>query len=206
MIDAREQEELRDRDHAWIRAFQAGDRDAFDKLYMAYLKPLSFFIRRLRPGDPQEIEDHCQEIMLAIYQALPRFVVRSSFRAFLYTVATNHLRNLKRRKNPQSLDAPLYGESTGNTLKDLLPSSHPGHADEIYQSNLMAEMERAIAALPESAREVFLLKEFQGLTFAEIAEATRQTARNAQFLKNKANLTLRDHLAKAGFNLAENPA
>lgn len=199
--ESREQED--ERDHALILAFQGGDVGAFDKLYMAYLKPLYFFVKRWIYADPHEIEDQCQEIMISVYQALPRFVPHSSFRAFLYTVARNQLRNYRRKKTAHSLDENPAGEFHGDTLKDLLPSAYAENTDALFQRSLSRQVELAIAALPDSAREVFLLKEFQGLTFQEIAEATRQTSRNAQFLKSKANQTIRDHLAKAGFTLAE---
>jgi RNA polymerase sigma-70 factor (ECF subfamily) len=195
----------RERDEAWIRAFQAGDASAFGRLYQAHIGPLHHFIRRLRAGETERmesIEDSCQGVMMAVYRQLGNFAFRSRFTTYLYSAAVNHVRSLKRRKTTLELDAPLSPGGDGATFKSELPSSRVGQDESLWRSELMGLLNQGMALLPLKEREVFLLREFEDLTFEAIAEATGQTLRNVQILKEKANLRLRRFLEDRGIAAA----
>ncbi|MBN8217772.1 MAG: sigma-70 family RNA polymerase sigma factor [Spirochaetes bacterium] len=198
----------RERDEALIRAFQAGDPSAFKEIYGAHIGPLHHFVRRLRAGESERmesIEDSCQSIMMAVYRQLGRFAFRSSFTTYLYSAALNHVRSLRRRKPVLELDAPASRgpEGDGDSFKSLLASGREGQDETLWRRELVGLLGRAMETLPEREKEVFLLREFEGLTFEAIAEATDQTLRNVQLIKEKANLRLRRFLEAHGVQAGE---
>lgn len=166
----------------WIRAAQAGDREALTALLVPYQRPLLSFLFRML-GDRHEAEDLLQETFVRVLRALGGFRPEeaeaattgvhadagadaaadgrcASFARWLFTIAANLARDLRRGRRPHlSLD--------GRDV-EAADAEDAGLAAE--GAELKRSLEEAIAALPEAQREVLLLRVYSGLTFNRIAE------------------------------------
>ena len=157
-------------DEALLRAYRGGDSGAFGVLFRRYRGPLfNFLLRRVR--DAGYAEELYQDTWSRVIERADGFRGDAKFSTWLYTIARNtcidHQRKMKFR-NHSSLDAPQ--SSTGGTMLDQL--SNPGPAPEQLSvaGALRERIARAVEALPEEQREVFLLRHLQGLSFREISE------------------------------------
>lgn len=164
----------RDIDAQLVERVKAGDRQAFGLLVTKYerrvLRLLSRFIR-----DQAEMEDVAQEAFIKAYRALPQFRGESAFYTWLYRIAVNTAKNYlaTQGRRPismsqlQSADAE-EGESfdAGDVVEDT------NTPDAVLHSRQVAEtVNAAIEALPPDLRTAITLREIEGLSYEEIAEA-----------------------------------
>jgi RNA polymerase sigma-70 factor, ECF subfamily len=153
-------------DEDLVVAFQSGDIPAFDQLVRRWDRKIQGVIYRL-VGNHDEARDLSQEAFLKAYRALGTFKQEARFSSWLYQIAINATRDrLRRRRRRTDLSLDDVEERGESSLRDGAPS-----ALELIESNdLSRAVAAAMAALPEEQREVVILKEYQGLTFPEIAE------------------------------------
>lgn len=158
-----------DSDEALLLRYREGDVAAFEVLLDRHRDGVFRFLLRLL-GDRARAEDLGQECWLRVIAAAPRWTHRARFKTWLYTVARNLAADEARRarhRRHESLDS-IAAHPIGDSI--CAPGSSP---DEMADDALLRPvLERAIAALPAEQREVFLLREYEGVTFAEIAEIT----------------------------------
>lgn len=148
-------------DEALVRCARAGDRAAFDRLVERYASRV-FRMIRAQVGDPSLAEDLAQETLLNAFVALPRFGFRSSFYTWLYRIMTNTV-GQHQRKNARRRDLDAMVDN-----RKVEPVQAP---DALLESREAREQVwRALAALPEEYREPVVLREWEGKTYAEIAE------------------------------------
>jgi len=153
-------------DEDLVVAFQSGDIPAFDQLVRRWDRKIQGVIYRL-VGNHDEARDLSQEAFLKAYRALGRFKKEARFSSWLYQIAINATRDrLRRRRRRTDLSLDDVEEKGERSLRDGAPSA----LDLIESSDLSRAVAAAMAALPEEQREVVILKEYQGLTFPEIAE------------------------------------
>lgn len=150
--------------------FHAGDHSAFAALLKRYQRPVFNFILRTL-SERQVAEDLTQEVFLRVIQGAGGFQNQAKFSTWLFTIARNvcvdHGRRMKHRKHA-SLDAPSGGDDTAVRLVDRLPNSQPAVDRSAASPRLRERIVRALEHLPPEQREVFLLRQVEGLTFAEI--------------------------------------
>jgi RNA polymerase sigma-70 factor, ECF subfamily len=152
-------------DEELVVAFQSGDIPAFDQLVRRWDRKIQGVIYRI-VGNHDEARDVSQEAFLKAYRALGTFKQEARFSSWLYQIAINATRDRlrrRRRRTDLSLDDVEEREAS---LRDAGPSA----LDLIESSDLSRVVAAAMAALPEEQREVVILKEYEGLTFPEIAE------------------------------------
>ena len=152
-------------DEELVERFQNGERSAFDTLVQRWERRIQGAIYRL-VGPGEDVRDLSQETLLKAYRGLGTFKKEARFSSWLYQIALNVCRDRMRRgrgKTYVSIDD--LSESTPEV-------SEPGpSALQIIEArDLSRQVSAAVAALPEEQREVVVLKEYQGLTFLEIAE------------------------------------
>jgi RNA polymerase sigma-70 factor (ECF subfamily) len=157
-------------DRELVERVQKGDKKAFDILVLKYqhkiVKLISRYIR-----DPSEVLDVAQEAFIKAYRALPNFRGDSAFYTWLYRIAINTAKNTlvaQNRRPPDgdidAVDAEQYeGESR---LKDYATPERIVLRDEIEKTVF-----EAIEQLPEDLRTAITLRELDGLSYEEIAEA-----------------------------------
>ena len=151
-------------DEELVEACQAGEASAFDVLVGRWEDRIRGAAYRFL-GSEDEARDVAQEAFLKAYRGLAGFKQEARFSSWLYQIATNLCRDrLRRRKTrPQvSLEAL---EAAGPVIVEVRPGAH----ERLMEHDLAQAVRRAIQALPEEQREVVILKEYQELTFLEIA-------------------------------------
>jgi RNA polymerase sigma-70 factor, ECF subfamily len=153
-------------DEDLVVAFQSGDIPAFDQLVRRWDRKIQGVIYRI-VGNHDEARDLSQEAFLKAYRALGTFKQEARFSSWLYQIAINATRDrLRRRRRRTDLSLDDVEERGETALRDAGPSA----LDLIESNDLSRVVAAAMAALPEEQREVVILKEYQGLTFPEIAE------------------------------------
>ena len=157
-----------------IRRVLGGDVDAFRILVERYQGRIhGLALRVLR--DEEAARDATQESFLKAYAALARFGGRSSFYTWLYRLAMNQCLDQRRRdRSGREVEWTEGGSVELEAAQQVLAESDPGGfapAAAVLRKELRQRMAQAIDALPEGARETLLLREVDGLSYAEIAEA-----------------------------------
>ncbi len=150
-------------------------------------------------GNEQEAEDVLQETFLNAFRAIDRFKGRAKLSTWLYRIAYNaSLMRLRKqgRMTTFSLDQPLNDEQQADELSErILIDWSTVPDDQLLTSEARHEMDRAIAALPESLRSAFVLRDVQGLSGAETAEVLGITVQAVKNRLHRARLVLRDRLS-----------
>jgi RNA polymerase sigma-70 factor, ECF subfamily len=150
-------------DEDLVAAFQSGDIPAFDQLVRRWDRKIQGVIYRL-VGNHDEARDLSQEAFLKAYRALGTFKKEARFSSWLYQIAINATRDRLRRRRRRT-DLSLDDVEDGS-LRDAAPSA----LERMESSDLSRAVAEAMSALPDEQREVVILKEYEGLTFPEIAE------------------------------------
>ncbi len=153
-----------------VRRAQRGERGAFDLLVLRYQHKVVKLVARLL-RDPTEAEDVAQESFVKAYRALASFRGDSAFYTWMYRIAVNTARNTmaSRQRRPVAYEGGLSdGEQS-------LMESRLRHTDTPEAAALSEEIRttvnRAIEQLPEDLRTAIILREVEGLSYEEIAEA-----------------------------------
>ncbi|MEO7255916.1 MAG: RNA polymerase sigma factor RpoE [Casimicrobium sp.] len=161
-------------DQELVERVQAGDKRAFDLLVLKYQRKVQRLVSRF-VRDSGEVDDVVQEAFIKAYRALPTFRGDAAFYTWIYRIAINCAKNYlaspARRIVPQSDlmsedddDAESFERNDG--LHDVATP------DAEYASKQIAEaVNRAMAALPDDLRTAVTLREIEGLSYEEIAEA-----------------------------------
>ena len=142
-------------DEALMQEFQGGSRAAFEELFARYRKPLyGFFGRRL--NNPERAEDLTQETFLAVIRAVSRYEPRASVRTYLYGIA---LKLLAAERRKLSGNEPQIDE-------------HHEPAEDGPQEQALW-VRQALEKLDAGEREILMLREYEQLSYEEIAELLR---------------------------------
>lgn len=157
-------------DRELVKRVQAGDKQAFDLLVIKYQHKLVKLVSRY-VHDHAEALDISQEAFIKAYRALPNFRGDSSFYTWLYRIGINTAKNYlvsQGRRPPDSdidaQDAERY--DIESRLKDHESPEALAHRDQVE-----AVVISAIEALPEDLRTAITLREFEGMSYDEIATA-----------------------------------
>jgi RNA polymerase sigma-70 factor (ECF subfamily) len=153
-------------DEELVEACQAGEASAFDVLVGRWEDRIRGAAFRFL-GSDEEARDVAQETFLKAYRALSRFKREARFSSWLYQIATNLCRDRLRRRRTRATVSLEALEETGPVMVE----TRPGVQERLLERDLAQAVRRAIQALPEEQREVVILKEYQELTFLEIAQA-----------------------------------
>jgi RNA polymerase sigma-70 factor (ECF subfamily) len=153
-------------DEDLVAAFQDGNAAAFDELVARWDRKIHGAIYRIVGAD-DDARDLCQEAFLKAYRGLGTFKREARFSSWLYQIALNVCRDRIRRrrgKTPLSLDEVEDARDGG------LATAAPSPLDLVEARDLRHLVAEAMAKLRAEEREVVILKEYQELTFPEIAE------------------------------------
>ena len=156
-------------DQQLVTRVQKGDTRAFDLLVMKYQHKILGLISRY-VHDADEVQDVAQEAFIKAFRALPRFRGDSAFYTWLYRIAINTAKNhlVSRSRRPPGSDVAVedaeYFEG-GGALRDI---ENPENA--LFGAELKAVVEEAIGNLPDDLRTAVTLREFDGLSYEDIAD------------------------------------
>ena len=185
-----------------MAAFKKGDAKAFEALLKRHERAVFNFCLRM-VGDREGAHDATQEVFLKVVRNAKGWERQAKFTTWLFTIARNHcidaLRKASYRKTA-SLDQPLkQGEEGGATLGDRVADEDAVTPDRGAESlRLRGLLAGAIAHLPEEQREVFVMREYAGMPFKEIAEVVGVPENTVKSRMRYALEHLRGHLAKHG--------
>ena len=155
-------------DHQLVIRVQKGDKRAFDLLVLKYQYKVHAIVARFI-RDSDEVRDVVQEAFIKAYRALPKFRGDSQFYTWLYRIAVNTAKNylVARSRRPPSSDVDLDDAeyySGSDQLKDV---SSP--ENQLFRDELEAVINQAIVELPEDLRTAVTLREYEGLSYEDIA-------------------------------------
>ena len=159
-------------DEALMLEFQRGSRAAFEEIFARYRDPLHGFFRR-RLDSASQAEDLTQETFLAVLRGASRYEPRAPLRTYLYAIALKLLYAARRKRQPTPLAA------------DVPSPSRPD--DSLW-------LRQAIARLDAAEREILMLREYEQLSYAEIAELLRIPVNTVRSRLFRSRMALRSYL------------
>jgi RNA polymerase sigma-70 factor (ECF subfamily) len=159
-----------DNDQELVRRVQAGDQSAFNLLVLKYQHRVLKLVGRF-VNDSAEAEDVAQEAFLKAYRALPSFRGDSAFYTWLYRIAINTAKNalVAQRRRPVDFDLDLQDPEQFERQARLKESDTPEGV--LLTDEIREVVERAMEQLPDDLRTAIVLRELEGLSYEEIAEA-----------------------------------
>lgn len=152
-----------------VARVQKGDSRAFDLLVLKYQHRIFGLISRY-VRDADEVQDVAQEAFIKAYRALPGFRGESAFYTWLYRIAINTAKNylVSRSRRPPGTDIELEDAELHESGWGLRDIENPENA--LFGAELKAVVDGAIGALPEDLRTAITLREFDGLSYEDIAD------------------------------------
>jgi RNA polymerase sigma-70 factor (ECF subfamily) len=171
-------------DEALMLDFQRGSREAFDELFARYREPLHGFFRR-RLHTVERADDLTQETFLAVIRATSRYEPRSPVRTYLYGIAFKLLA-VERRQ--QARNAPLEP-----------PPREPAPDTALW-------VRQAIEKLETTEREILMLREYEQLSYSEIADLLRMPLNTVRTKLFRSRMALKGFLDPASDLKAEREA
>ncbi len=156
-------------DQELVLRVQRGDKKAFDMLVIKYQHKIIQLVNRY-VKDPSESQDVAQEAFVRAYKALANFRGDSAFYTWLYRIASNTAKNYllnKLRKTPQ-YEIDIQDAEQLENLPELQCLETPERL--LMNDELLEVLKLTIASLPEEMRMAITLREFDGMSYEEIAE------------------------------------
>jgi RNA polymerase sigma-70 factor (ECF subfamily) len=178
-----------------LEAIIAGDRAEFARLVDEYSSPIYRLGLRML-GNPQDAEDVLQNTFINALTHIQKFEGRSSIATWLYRIASNEALMLIRKKKPE---VNLDDVEGGDDDEDLKPTQFVDWSglpeDELLSGEGKQALNDSIDTLPESLRIVFLLRDVEGLSIKDTAEALNLTETNVKTRLLRARMHLREGLS-----------
>jgi RNA polymerase sigma-70 factor, ECF subfamily len=173
-LELREQVSMGDReiDQQLVERVQSGDKQAFDLLVVKYQRKLARLVSQF-VRDSAAVEDVTQEAFIKAYKALPTFRGESAFYTWLYRIGINTAKNYlvsQGRRAPTTVDGfdneDAENFEDGGKLREMnTPES------ELMSKQIAQTVNQTLNTLPEELRTAIVLREIDGLSYEEIADA-----------------------------------
>jgi RNA polymerase sigma-70 factor (ECF subfamily) len=144
-----------------------GDTDSFNQLVRRWERPIYALAYRTL-GRDEDARDVTQETFMRAFRSIGGFRGQAKFSSWIYRIALNLCRDWLRKERR----TPVVQAPEGVDVIEMATEADPGESieDKVARQNLSAHVQRAMAALSEEQRSTIILKEYQGLTFQEIAD------------------------------------
>jgi RNA polymerase sigma-70 factor, ECF subfamily len=180
-------------DEDLVRLAQAGDTRAFDELVRRYqdkVYRLSFKILRHEDDAAEALQD----AFLSAFRGIKNFKVESTFSTWLYRIATNAalMKYRKRRDGHISLEQSQSGDEDTEALQ--LPDWTTQPLKDLLDAETREVMEEGVEKLPDELRTVFVLRDVEELSNAEVADILDLTVAAVKSRLHRARILLRDRL------------
>jgi RNA polymerase sigma-70 factor (ECF subfamily) len=164
-----------DEDELLVKAFQGGDKRAFDQLVIRHKDRIFNLCCRFL-GDYDEANDSAQEAFVRAYGSLKTFRLESSFSTWLYRIAVNTCKNklgssaYKEKRKTASLGNP--GNHEDRSFPMEIQNGSPSPLARMEEKERSRLLQTALDALPMESKAVVALRDIEGLSYDEIAEIT----------------------------------
>ena len=157
-------------DEDLVLRVQQGDRSAFDLLVIKYQHKIIQLVNRY-VKDPSEAQDVAQEAFIKAYRALGNFRGDSAFYTWLYRIAINTAKNylVSRSRRSSDYQVDIQDAEAIENAPQLQGMETPERL--LLNQEIIDTIKTAIEKLPEEMRTAIMLREFEGMSYEEIAEA-----------------------------------
>ncbi len=181
---------------ALVHAAKAGDMEAFEQLVQRYDRNV-FRIANHITRNTEDAEDVVQEAFLKAYQHLDRFQENSKFYTWLVRIAVNEaLMKLRRRKSDRTVSIDQDVETEEDTIPREIADWSP-NPEQLYGTDELRDiLTKTIQGLPPGFRTVFVLRDVEGLSTEETAEALDLSVPAVKSRLLRARLQLRERLSR----------
>jgi RNA polymerase sigma-70 factor, ECF subfamily len=178
-------------DEQLMLAFAGGRSESFSELFRRYKQPLyGFFRRRLAESAHTQAEELTQETFLAVLRAASRYEPSALFRTYLYGIA---FRILSAHRRKTAFRATFFGST------DV--EREPGRPEALDAG---LHIRQAVARLDRIDREALMLREFEQLSYAEIAEVLKLPLNTVRSRLFRARIALREILSAPPASVSAN--
>jgi len=145
----------------------SGEPRAFDGIVQRHTPAIYTLAVRML-GVPDEAEEAVQEIFLKAYRHLGRFQIHRRLHPWLYTIAVNHLRSLLRKRRRRRAAPTISGDVSRLPDPSVTGGGDPEAAATLAEGERLADA--ALGELKPEYREVFVLRQIEGLSVREVSE------------------------------------
>jgi RNA polymerase sigma-70 factor, ECF subfamily len=182
-------------DEELVALSRTGDTESFNQLVRRWERPI-FALAYRTLGREEDARDVTQETFLRAFRALPGFKGDAKFSSWRYRIALNLCRDWIRRDRR----APTVAVPEGMEIHELAAERQemPSAEDLAARAELSEAVATAMKLLPSEQRDAIILKEYQGLTFQEIADLMKCPLSTAKTRLYQGLTLLRRHLAEQG--------
>jgi RNA polymerase sigma-70 factor (ECF subfamily) len=157
-----------DDDLTLIRSIQAGNSNAFELLVRRYQRQVANLIY-MKMGNRDDVEDIAQEVFIRVHRSLPQFKFNASFFSWIYRITMNLcIDEIRKRKIRRVLSLDFLTEDA--IEKNRKSQDIPTPSDSVLSEEKKEMVRSAIRRLSPEHREVLTLREYQDLSYDEIAE------------------------------------
>jgi RNA polymerase sigma-70 factor (ECF subfamily) len=154
----------KDNDFELVEKFVSGDETAFNLLVRKYQKKIYWHARQML-GDHLDADEVTQEVLIVLYNKLKTFGYKSSLYTWIYKIVTTRSLNQIRRNKIKRL---ITFENTENrefvSKQDII--------NDIVNREKIDKVNKALKKLPPKQRQIFVLRNFDQLSYEEISEIT----------------------------------
>ena len=165
-----------------------GDKEAFAIIFNRHGASLHRYALRMLNGDHQAAEDAVQEALTKAWLNIASFRGDSALRTWLFRMTANECHNLRRRRRPIAVDDGLFHARNDETF--------PEPYDQASSNAFREVLDRALIELPWRQRAAWLLREIEGLSYAEIAQVLHTTPTVIRGQLHRARATLKVRMAQ----------
>ena len=172
-----------DKDTELIESARNGDISAFKELVKEHKKNvyyLAFDLTRNR----EDAEDVSQEVFVKVYKSLNNFRGDAKFSSWLYRITVNTCLSLKTKKSYSTMKPSEDIENVNDAKHGTNSSSFPSPERETSSGFIKEHIEKALQKLPKKERMIFIMRNYNGMSFEEIVDVLKikpGTARSSNF-------------------------
>jgi RNA polymerase sigma-70 factor (ECF subfamily) len=162
-----------DEDFRLVARAQGGDLKSYDALITRHRGKIFAMIRNMIHQEA-DAWDLSQEVFIKAWQALPRFEAKARFSTWLYRIAHNVVYDFTRKRKIESageLNDEIFNSDRIDPAAVATPGTAQAPDESMAHGELRAKIEAALAKISAEHREVVILKDVQGLSYKEIADA-----------------------------------
>ena len=161
----------REKDQNLVQRVQRGDKVAFEMLFTKYQRRVSRLVARFVRSEA-EVEDIVQESFIKAYRALASFRGDSAFYTWLYRIAVNTAKNhlVSASKRPISL-SQFEKNDDDDFQEDIFMSDAATPESELITKQIAETVNKSMNELPADLREAIMLREIEGMSYEDIADA-----------------------------------
>jgi RNA polymerase sigma-70 factor, ECF subfamily len=177
-----------------VENLKQGKDKAFDALFQMYQRRIFNLSLRML-GDPEEASDLTQDIFVKLYRSVHQFRKQSSFYTWLYRIAINTCKNRLEKTRRQAQFETAYDDGLEATQSHINSSSN-APLESVQRLETREAILNAVSKLPEKAKTILILKDFQSFNYEEISQILECSTGTVKSRLSRARAQLRERLSQ----------